>query len=119
MRCEPGQTGFWGSGLEAERISMETVIQLDGQVGHLGAGSSEKTASVPWSWESLYEALGERVFRLLHRLTGDADEAADLTHDAFVRIHDLLIDSTDVAPSKPGCFGLRRTSGEMRCGEGV
>lgn len=38
-------------------------------------------------WELLYEELGERVFRLLHRMLGDPEEAADVTHDAFVRIH--------------------------------
>lgn len=39
-------------------------------------------------WARLYEQLGERVFRLLHRLTGDAALAEDLTHDTFVRVHE-------------------------------
>lgn len=38
-------------------------------------------------WEALYEELGESVFRLLHRLTGDAQTAEDLTHDTFVKVH--------------------------------
>jgi RNA polymerase sigma-70 factor (ECF subfamily) len=36
----------------------------------------------------LYEALGERVFRMLHRMTGDDALAEDLTHDVFVRVHE-------------------------------
>lgn len=39
------------------------------------------------NWEELYDEIGERVFRLLHRMVRDAEEAADLTHDAFLRMH--------------------------------
>lgn len=39
-------------------------------------------------WQRLYDELGERVFRMLHRMTGDAHEAEDLTHDVFVRIYE-------------------------------
>ncbi len=57
----------------------------------LAATRDDSTSSVSvLRWESLYESLGERVFRLLHRLTGDSEEAADLTHDAFVRVHGAL-----------------------------
>lgn len=38
------------------------------------------------AWVVLYRELGERVFRLLHRMTGDEDTARDLTHDTFVRV---------------------------------
>ncbi|MGE3618306.1 MAG: RNA polymerase sigma factor, partial [Gemmatimonadales bacterium] len=38
-------------------------------------------------WRALYEALGERVFRMLHRMTDDPDLAHDLTHDTFLRAH--------------------------------
>ena len=34
----------------------------------------------------LYDALGAKVFRLLYRLTRDAELTADLTHDTFVRV---------------------------------
>jgi len=40
----------------------------------------------PRNWEGLYEAFGEKVFRLAYRLTRRADVAADLTHDTFVRV---------------------------------
>lgn len=39
-------------------------------------------------WQRLYDELGERVFRMLHRMTGDAHVAEDLTHDVFVRVHE-------------------------------
>jgi len=39
-------------------------------------------------WRALYERLGERVFRMLHRMTGDAAHAEDLTHDTFIRVHE-------------------------------
>lgn len=38
------------------------------------------------SWDRLYDVFGERVFRLLQRLTGDPVLAEDLTHDTFVRL---------------------------------
>lgn len=38
----------------------------------------------PEAWGTLYDRLGERVFRLLHRITGDRETALDLTHDTFV-----------------------------------
>ncbi len=48
----------------------------------------EKTGSEEMvCWETLYAEVGERVFRLLHRMMGCSEEAADLTHDAFVRLH--------------------------------
>lgn len=42
---------------------------------------------VGFDWQELYLLLGERVFRMLHRMMGDAETAADLAHDTFVRIH--------------------------------
>lgn len=38
-------------------------------------------------WRVLYEEFGERVFRLLHRMLGEASQAEDLTQDTFVRVH--------------------------------
>ena len=80
---------------------METIIQLRAsgrandsrQASRLGDGaeaSAVRARSSDLHWEALYEALGERVFRLLHRMMRDPEEAADLTHDAFVRIHGAL-----------------------------
>lgn len=38
-------------------------------------------------WEVLYDEIGERVFRMLHRMLGDPEEAADVAHEAFLRMH--------------------------------
>jgi RNA polymerase sigma-70 factor (ECF subfamily) len=38
-------------------------------------------------WRELYDTFGERVFRMLHRMTDDAALAEDLTHDVFLRVH--------------------------------
>ncbi len=45
----------------------------------------ERGSSV--DWEELYDDIGERVFRMLHRMVRDAEQASDLTHDAFLRMH--------------------------------
>jgi RNA polymerase sigma-70 factor (ECF subfamily) len=39
-------------------------------------------------WRELYDELGERVFRMLHRMMGDRSLAEDLTHDTFLRVHE-------------------------------
>ncbi len=39
-------------------------------------------------WEALYEELGETVFRMIDRITGDPALAEDLTHDTFVKVHE-------------------------------
>ena len=50
------------------------------------AGRDPPSIGLP-RWEQLYEELGGRVFRVLLRLTGDAELAEDLTHDTFVRVY--------------------------------
>lgn len=42
----------------------------------------------PPDWERLYAEMGEKVFRMIHRMTGDEHLAEDLTHDTFVRMHE-------------------------------
>lgn len=42
------------------------------------------------AWLILYRELGERVFRLVHRMTGDEDTARDLTQDTFVRVFERM-----------------------------
>jgi RNA polymerase sigma-70 factor (ECF subfamily) len=54
------------------------------------ASSAGNGASKEEGWVALYRELGERVFRLAHRMTGDADAAQDLVHDTFVIVHDRL-----------------------------
>ena len=54
-------------------MSPEAVV--DG----IRAGSSD-------AWRILYHELGERVHRMVFRMTGDDDVAADLTHDTFLKV---------------------------------
>lgn len=56
-----------------------------------GAGDGQPDPAPPgvsgdWDWEALYRELGERVFRLAHRITGDEHTAADITQDTFIRV---------------------------------
>lgn len=39
------------------------------------------------SWDEVAETYGPRVYRMAYHLTGDADEAADLAQDVFVRVY--------------------------------
>ena len=41
-----------------------------------------------FDWQMLYTEINERVFRMLHRMTGDAEQAADLVHDTFVQVYE-------------------------------
>lgn len=48
--------------------------------------SRELRAGEARAWETLYDALGKRVFRLIVRLVSDEQVARDLTHDTFVAV---------------------------------
>lgn len=39
------------------------------------------------TWDEVAEEYGPRIYRIALRLTGDADEAADLAQDVFVRVY--------------------------------
>jgi len=70
----------------ANQSSLDSQVEIfDG-----GAGVAAGTSPPNLEWETLYERLGERVFWMLHRMTRDADQAADLTHDTFVRVFERL-----------------------------
>lgn len=63
-------------------------------VGMVPNQASEQTPGIaegirvgePAAWEALYDEVGERVYRLLYRLTGDREAALDLTQDTFLRV---------------------------------
>jgi RNA polymerase sigma factor (sigma-70 family) len=42
------------------------------------------------TWDEVYAEFGERVFRILHRMTRCREVAADLTHDTFVRVFEKM-----------------------------
>ncbi len=39
------------------------------------------------SWDEIAQKYGRKVYTIAYRLTGDADEAADLSQDVFVRVY--------------------------------
>jgi RNA polymerase sigma-70 factor (ECF subfamily) len=47
-------------------------------------------AGEPQAERALYDAHVERVYRLVHRMAGDADLAADFTQETFIRAFDRL-----------------------------
>src|SRR6185503_10079229 len=44
----------------------------------------------PVAERALYDANVERIYRLMHRMAGDADLAADFTQDTFIRAFERL-----------------------------
>lgn len=52
----------------------------------------------PPTWEEIVREHSPRVYRLAYRLTGNAHDAEDLTHDVFVRVFNSL------NTYKPGTF---------------
>jgi RNA polymerase sigma-70 factor (ECF subfamily) len=47
-------------------------------------------AGEPLAERALYDAHVERIYRLMHRMAGDADLAADFTQDVFIRAFERL-----------------------------
>lgn len=47
-------------------------------------------AGEPQAERALYDAHVDRIYRLMHRMAGDADIAADFTQEAFIRAFDRL-----------------------------
>ena len=47
-------------------------------------------AGDPVAERALYDAHVDRIYRLMHRMAGDADLAADLTQETFIRAFDRL-----------------------------
>src|SRR5688572_18402471 len=90
--CEKGAGGGSGNGpgpsiiLLCEAQSRFSVRSGVTRSQRARAGSGEPPGDA--SWVGLYRELGERVFRLAYRMTGDADAAQDLVHDTFVIVHD-------------------------------
>ncbi len=62
-----------------------------------GAGTEPEGWVAP-TWEQVVEEHGARVYRLAYRLTGNAQDAEDLTQDTFIRVFRSLASFT------PGTF---------------
>ena len=57
---------------------------IDGQLVH------RCLAGEPQAERALYDAHVDRIYRLMHRMAGDADLAADFTQEAFIRAFERL-----------------------------
>lgn len=70
-------------------MSQPEIVPIDRRPGgeELDLPSDGVSRPGALNWRELYETLGERVFRLLHRMTGDAALAEDLVHETFLRVH--------------------------------
>ena len=83
---------------------METAIRFNDttSTGDFRLRNPLAATGAIWSsaWEKAYKDYGDRVYAYLLRATGDAELAADLTHDAFVRIAERSQQrrGADVAP---------------------
>lgn len=62
----------------------------------------------PADWCALYREVGEAVFRMIHRMTGDPHRAEDLTHDAFVRVHERSHQFQGRGSVRAWVFGIAR-----------
>jgi RNA polymerase sigma-70 factor, ECF subfamily len=54
---------------------------------HAPAGQDAGEAEEAPSWEEIAERYGSVVYTMAYRLTGDRDEARDLSQDVFVRVY--------------------------------
>ena len=64
----------------------------------MAAQTSPTPAWTPPTWEDVVREHSARVYRLAYRLTGNAHDAEDLTHDVFIRVFNSL------NSYKPGTF---------------
>lgn len=58
--------------------------------GGVTVPASAPTGWTPPTWEEIVTEHSARVYRLAYRLTGNAHDAEDLTHDVFVRVFNSL-----------------------------
>lgn len=81
----------WGSG---------APVELDDPAGSrdLIAAGEAPVGWTPLSWDEVVRTHGDRVFRLAYRLTGNQQDAEDLTQDVFIRVFRSLDSYT------PGTF---------------
>lgn len=83
---------------KAERTFIDAPELFDGAVpgGSSESGAAELTGTAVFdatgeqsampSWDELVREHGDRVYRLAYRLSGNAQDAEDLTQDTFIRV---------------------------------
>ena len=75
-------------------------------------------AAVGWeppSWDDIVRDHSDRVYRLAYRLTGNEQDAEDLTQEVFIRVFRSLSRTTSPAPSRAGCTASPRTCSWTWC----
>ncbi|MEO6957375.1 MAG: RNA polymerase sigma factor SigE [Antricoccus sp.] len=83
-----------------EAISNDTAISTSIPEEHADEGLGEH-AEVPWvvpTWDEIVREHSARVYRLAYRLSGNQQDAEDLTQDTFIRVFRSL------ASFQPGTF---------------
>lgn len=83
-----------------EAISNDTAISTSIPEGRADEGLGEH-AEVPWvvpTWDEIVREHSARVYRLAYRLSGNQQDAEDLTQDTFIRVFRSL------ASFQPGTF---------------
>jgi RNA polymerase sigma-70 factor, ECF subfamily len=76
------------STLRGEHGSPESLLSGDQEAELTGTAAFDATGeetAMP-SWDELVREHADRVYRLAYRLSGDAQDAEDLTQDTFIRV---------------------------------
>src|SRR3546814_6073612 len=81
---------------ESEVLTTESAVDSE-LIGTAVFDATGEKSSMP-SWDELVRQHGDRVYRLAYRLSGDAQDAEDLTQDTFIRVFRSLSDY------QPGTF---------------
>jgi hypothetical protein len=87
-------------GVEGAARATPTAV-ADGGSASTGRDPSRPGAVGTPTWEEVAERYAGSVSRLAYSLTGDPDEACDLTQDVFARV-DPDLDRYRPAPSRAG-----------------
>jgi RNA polymerase sigma factor (sigma-70 family) len=83
--------------LESEGVSGTMAVSLGSDTGGAVMDASASTW-VPPTWDEVVREHSTRVYRLAYRLSGNQQDAEDLTQETFVRVFRSLADYT------PGTF---------------
>ncbi len=82
----------------SESEHVETAAELHDATAPVEAGLNATSGWVPPTWDEVVRQHSARVYRLAYRLSGNAQDAEDLTQETFVRVFRSL------ANYQPGTF---------------
>src|SRR6185312_4945874 len=90
-----------GASVRLKRAPSQTPAPVAAVSDPAPEAETEPAVAAPWvapSWEQVVREHSARVYRLAYRLSGNAQDAEDLTQETFVRVFRSLADFT------PGTF---------------